>query len=547
MKTRVRALHVCVAASLVAVLAGPAASAVAATPADLSMSGFSPASGPVGAVVKITGTGFVGGDQVRFNGTLATTVAANRAGTKLKATVPPLATSGPITVTDPATGQTVGLPGTTFLVTTGLDVLPGHAWAGQDVTVAGSGLTPFADEQIHLGKGVLSNVRVGADGTFVIGVQVPWDEHSGKIKVWVLDPSWGQVHSIFFLFDEWPQFHHDLAHTGYDTLENTISPSNVSGLTAKWTELISGVVASSPTVAGGLVYVGGAGLYAYDASTGSPKWTYPTSDLVESTPAEAGGRVYFGCDDKNVYAVDAGTGAFDWSFATGDRVNSSPAVSGGLVYVGSQDGNLYALNQATGAKVWSYATGEIFDSSPAVAGGVVYVGSANGSLYALNAKTGAFKWSFATGGSVFSSPAVANGIVYFGSDDGRVWAVNALNGGFDWFYSTGTDEDYVDSSPAVANGVVYIGSYSQSLYALNATTGALKWSFPLSNIVTDSPAVANGVVYVGSWDLKVYAFDASSGSILWFYLTADYLRGSPAVANGRVYAATSDGVRSFGL
>ena len=126
-------LMVALAAGAVPVLAAGAA---------ISMTGFSPISGPVGTVVTITGTGFVSGDIVAFNGTQASGSTAKAAGTRLKATMPAFATSGPITVTDPLTGQTVGLAGTAFRVTTGLSANPTKIWPGQSFTLSGSALTP---------------------------------------------------------------------------------------------------------------------------------------------------------------------------------------------------------------------------------------------------------------------------------------------------------------------------------------------------------------------------------------------------------------------
>ncbi len=67
------------------------------TPAITS---FTPASGPVGTVVTITGTTFTGATAAKFNGVAATsfTVVSD---TSITATVPTGATTGPITVTTP--------------------------------------------------------------------------------------------------------------------------------------------------------------------------------------------------------------------------------------------------------------------------------------------------------------------------------------------------------------------------------------------------------------------------------------------------------------
>jgi hypothetical protein len=61
---------------------------------------FTPASGPVGTVVTISGTGFTGATSVTFDGTSASF--AEVSDLELTATVPAGATSGPIAVTTPA-------------------------------------------------------------------------------------------------------------------------------------------------------------------------------------------------------------------------------------------------------------------------------------------------------------------------------------------------------------------------------------------------------------------------------------------------------------
>jgi hypothetical protein len=65
----------------------------------LSITGFSPTSGPAGTVVTITGIGFNSSSSVKFNGTLASSV-THVSSTQLMATVPSTATTGPITVTN---------------------------------------------------------------------------------------------------------------------------------------------------------------------------------------------------------------------------------------------------------------------------------------------------------------------------------------------------------------------------------------------------------------------------------------------------------------
>jgi uncharacterized protein (TIGR03437 family) len=62
-----------------------------------TITGFAPASAPVGATITITGTGLTGATAVKFRGTAATFTIVSS--TQLTATVPAGAKTGVITVT----------------------------------------------------------------------------------------------------------------------------------------------------------------------------------------------------------------------------------------------------------------------------------------------------------------------------------------------------------------------------------------------------------------------------------------------------------------
>ena len=81
-----------------------------------TITSFTPTSGPVGTSVRISGTNLTGATAVRFNGVAASTFSVNQPGTRITATVPSGATTGPISVTTP-TGT--GTSSTNFTVTMG--------------------------------------------------------------------------------------------------------------------------------------------------------------------------------------------------------------------------------------------------------------------------------------------------------------------------------------------------------------------------------------------------------------------------------------------
>jgi outer membrane protein assembly factor BamB len=152
---------------------------------------------------------------------------------------------------------------------------------------------------------------------------------------------------------DWPQFHFNPCHSGYNPYEFILSPDNVANLVPLWIAGYRYPYFSSPAVANGVVYDGsGTSVYALNAGTGALIWQYSTGSQVHSSPAVAYGIVYVGLyDDSNVYALNAGTGALIWKYRTGSPVDSSPAVASGVLYIGSEDYNVYALKADTGALI----------------------------------------------------------------------------------------------------------------------------------------------------------------------------------------------------
>lgn len=556
------ALVVALVLALVVMLA-PAVS-LAAGP--LTFTGFSPPSGPVGTVVVLSGTGFSTADLVQFNGTLAVVASVNKAGTKLRTSVPPLATSGEITVTDSATGLRVGLPGDPFTVSAGVSVSPDHAVAGQRVVLAGSDLTPDQDLPIYLRGTLLQHVRSNENGDFQVGVTVPLDEQTGKLRIYALDPNQGKVLTIIFILGDWPQYRHDPEHTGYDDVETALSVYTVHKLKTLWERFTDTGATFDvlPTAAYGSTYVGAhfppsedsqEGLYAFSSDKGSLRWQ--TGDLFTDyapSTAVANGSLYLVQGDQlgdgYVEAQDASTGGFQWRTSIGegsDPFDSSPVVADSTVYVGSSDGNVYALDASTGAVLWKHATGGAVESSPAVAGGIVYVGSDTGQLFALKASNGKQVWAQSFSGPVESSPSVSGGSVFVGSDDGTVGAFDAATGTPLW--SRSFKNRSFGTSPAIARGAVYIGGNGPSagdMYALDASDGSKLWTDSSDAGVSD-PAVANGVVYYSVSDANVVqAVDASSGSVLWQASDLTAPR-APIVSDGTVVVGGGNQVWAYAL
>ena len=320
---------------------------------------------------------------------------------------------------------------------------------------------------------------------------------------------------------------------------------------------------------------------------GTLLWSFHTGNIIESTPAVANGVVYLGGADANLYALDAQTGGRIWAVSVGATVQGPVIVANGLIYLTGVDGAVYAFQTSDGTRVWRQQPQGASFGAPTVAGGVVYVGSANNDatpskLYALSARTGATLWTFQTNGSIYSAPvvndgtlfavaqdrtgagsyvayavsltdhtelwqdpvqgfalAVANGIVYVAGGSHDLATFDASRGKPIWSKTLDSNTEVGVSPPSVVNGVVYVGAGNGTLFALDASSGNTLWSYLTSGGIFSTPAVASGVVYIGSVDERVYALK-SPGKVVWSYQTGGMVETSATVASGIVLIGSND-------
>ncbi len=335
--------------------------------------------------------------------------------------------------------------------------------------------------------------------------------------------------------------------------------------------LLPGLVAAQPAMFRG--DPAHRGVYASPAPRlDSLAWAFKTEGRVLSSPTVAGGVVYVGSTDAHLYALGQRDGNLKWKFPTGGPVNSSPAVAQGLVIFSSVDGKVYAVDASTGKERWAFATrGErrftapgihgavprtermpdpfdVFLSSPVISDGVVFIGSGDHHVYALDLRTGARRWAFETGDVVHATPAVAQGRVYIGSFDRHLYALDARTGREIWRYTTGNDTTIfnqvgITSSAALAGNMVFVGARDGHFHAVDATTGALRWKVNNKGGWTiASPAVVDDmVVYPTSDGARFKAHDVATGGLRFDLANRIFTYSSPAVAGHTAYYGTADG------
>lgn len=386
----------------------------------------------------------------------------------------------------------------------------------------------------------------------------------------------------------WPEFRFSDLRTGFNPHEKVLDARSVPALQLTWQAQLGSLVDySSPAVVNGVVYIGSRDgrLWAYSANgcgqslCSQPLWTSTSLGQIIDSPTVNGGLVYVGSQtsfSSNAGKLDvfsaAGCGSprvrrfgrawrartrfcnhqprlqagapswartterstssrpLDaararvrqfWTAATGGSIESTPTVEGSRVYVGSDDGNLYAFRArgcgaSTCKPLW---TGRLpaaaLDSSPAISNHRIYIGSQHGvavfDVAGCGGKVCQPLWQAANHNDFFNgSPAIFKGRVYIGDEDGlAVFAAKGCGGSGCqplWFDFAGGAQAAVVSSPTVANGVVYAGRNTGEVLAWKAgpcgkTLCTNIWSGAVNEeIVSSSPTVVNGKLYIGSAD-----------------------------------------------
>src|SRR5579871_5419460 len=113
-----------------------------------------------------------------------------------------------------------------------------------------------------------------------------------------------------------------------------------------WSHGPLGAIDSSPSVANGIVSIGGGPpstghLYALNAATGKSMWTLTTDAGVSDTAYDSGVACFSAFTTGTLRAVDASNGNVLGKL-TGYPNISVPIISNGLIYISSQ-GNIFAI------------------------------------------------------------------------------------------------------------------------------------------------------------------------------------------------------------
>jgi outer membrane protein assembly factor BamB len=171
-------------------------------------------------------------------------------------------------------------------------------------------------------------------------------------------------------------------------------------LNVVWYRPIEAYISQNTQViaSGGFLYISTAsGLYVLSAENGNLVWRFDTDMPLGNSPTVANGVVYVGGYDRKLHALNAQNGAHLWSFDGANAgFDTNPLVIDSKVFLGNRDGYMYAIgahgSSNQGQLIWKYQTGGPIHQAAAYLNGTIYFASNDNHAYALNATTGALVW-----------------------------------------------------------------------------------------------------------------------------------------------------------
>ncbi len=364
---------------------------------------------------------------------------------------------------------------------------------------------------------------------------------------------------------EWSMVGRDLQLTRY-LPSITLDPSG----RLLWTRDLGQPTRSPPTVADGVIYIGGNfKVLALDAKTGDSIWELDTTGPIHYSIAVARAHLYVGLQDHRFLALDRTAGEVRWEFSAQGPVTTSPLVSDGIVYFGASDQHIYALDASDGDVIWKEEIEGNVRSSVAIYDGKLFASDNEGNLHILNARTGQDRLRFRTSTPSSSAPVLANGLAYFPSGgklhavDARareipgqyqfkkvwsglwVWRIPGIprpptQKGGKWRFST-VQSGGIVGAPAVTPDAFYVGDSDGNFYAADALKGTTLWRFQADAGILGSPVVVGGRVYFGDQDGVFYSLDRTTGNVVWQLSLGASIEVAPVFADGRFYVRSSDG------
>jgi outer membrane protein assembly factor BamB len=341
-----------------------------------------------------------------------------------------------------------------------------------------------------------------------------------------------------------------------------------------------GPLQPSPTVVGGVVYIGGGDGFvnALDAETGRERWKFEVRGTTGLAPTVAEGKVFIGQIHPSdlYYALDKDTGEPVWEAKGYLGMWVAPVYAGNRLFLGDMGGHMFSMDPANGKKLWSWFTGEGTDKehpprgsrghgyppgvycNPAADDERVYSGSWAGYYFALDQETGKLLWRTRTnngnpsGGLPDSAAPVlwknhlvvqkaGHELAALHKDDGRIaWTWEAPDG-FLQNGSVAALDDRIFGS--VVRQVVEI-PYNATVVAFEDVEHGAKevWRYRGGGGLTGPVVTDDKIIFGSSADMFLTCLDPEDGSLRWRLFIGGQMRENvPALYGNMLFAHGNNG------
>lgn len=332
-------------------------------------------------------------------------------------------------------------------------------------------------------------------------------------------------------------------------------------LQTSWRISTGGAFSSSPTLAGGILYIGNNRglLSAIDPQTGRTIWTYRAANPIMSAPIVYGNDVIVGEGDENspqgsspshpirvgkppsaLLALDRRTGAVLWKVPLEGSGMPTPAIVGGILVHHNGAGHVLGIDPSTGAVLYDrnlHSIASMVAALPMPHGRFVTTGVDANAVWMLNAKDGSVVWRAPfsrVASGIGDCPPVTDGArVYCNyvmppssavpvqtqrTAKFRAYALDAKSGKRIWdvLLDTGILPKRNEAAiPLIAQGTLYMGSsLAPAVHAIDPRTGALKWKIRTHGAVKGGIVDVGGTLYFGDFAGYLWAVNASNGAVL---------------------------------
>ena len=345
---------------------------------------------------------------------------------------------------------------------------------------------------------------------------------------------------------DWPQFYGGPTHNNFRAHKNAIRSPRVLWHVKD--------AHGQPTIRGGKLYAGGAGLFCIDPEQGKVIHQYRDDKNFCEAPALTDELVIARRRDGEVWAFSPDLEQIIWKYAPlGQRGFAFPGVLAGDTYVFASGAKVIALDIGTGRAVWLHESGSEDGVAvvPAVANELVFFGTRGGAFMALDLRVGTERWRHVGEGHFGSTnPVAAGGKIFVGDRGirgvraGSIHCFDQLTGKKKWsrpFGATGL------STPGIMPGEILVG-YGRSVAAYDAQTGrrSRRPRIRCGPNAFGSPTLVGDTIYYGNLDGHLYAHDLESSELKWAFRIREGQAQKFTYWQGRIFLATTKGIYAIG-